>query len=241
LILLERHEGAQTSAQILEQFFPGISRRSAESYMQFARAASKLPNFKQFCLERGGYSKGLTMLQSCTEAEIQEFEGSGELRGFTQDEIDRMSVVTMKKALRRAKEARGAAVKKAAETLAAENAGLAAENQALRAALKPQDLVAAQKIFGQMGKNLEAVGRLGRRLNMIVLAEDWPSRIKCLALLHQLRSLVDYLDDAILGKTAQFAASLELLDLRFGAGLQHGQALGVPPTLHAKLPEVGKL
>ncbi|MGP8051414.1 MAG: hypothetical protein ACLPYB_12500 [Desulfobaccales bacterium] len=123
LILIFQHEGAQTSALILEKFFPGISQRSAQCYMQFARAASTLPNFRAFCLERGGYSKGLTMLQAASEEQVQEFDETGVILGYSHDQIDAMSVLSLKKALRRAREyaeqkAQGAGAKSAKQLAA---------------------------------------------------------------------------------------------------------------------------
>ncbi len=103
LILIKAHDG-YTFTHILEQFFPGITYEAAKKYMRFARAASALPNFKAFCLERGGYSKGLTMLQAATEEQIQEFDDTGIILGYSQEQIDGMSVVSLKKALRRARE-----------------------------------------------------------------------------------------------------------------------------------------
>jgi hypothetical protein len=197
LILIERHEDAQTSAQILEQFFPGISRRSAESYRQFARAASKLPNFKQFCLERGGYSKGLTMLQACTEAEIQEFEANGELRGFTREEIAQMSVRTMQKALLKAKEAQQRAVEKATGKLEEENTRLKGEVEAMQAAMAPAGLEEAKRIFKQAVKHMEEAGKYLRKVDIKLLAEDFTTRIQCLADMHYLRSMVDHLEATI--------------------------------------------
>ncbi len=198
LILIERHEGVQTYALILEQYFPGVSRRAAFNYMQFARAASKLPNFKQFCLERGGYSKGLTMLQACSEAEIQEFEESGELRGFTQEDIANMSVRTMQRALLKAKEKLVAAVKKATEKTEGENAELTEKVAALEAALKPAELAGAVKIFGQITKNLNAAANFARRLDTKLLAADWNTRFRCLAQLHQLEMMVGQIQSSIM-------------------------------------------
>ncbi len=198
LILLERHEGATTLSQILEQYFPGINLRSAQRYIQFARTASKLPNFKQFCLERGGYSKGLTMLQACSEAEIENFDESGELRGFTQEEIANMSVRTMQRALLKAKDKMAAAIKKATEKTEGENAELSEKVAALEAALKPAELAGAMKIFGQITKNLNAAANFARRLDTKLLAADWNTRFRCLAQLHQLEMMVGQIQSSIM-------------------------------------------
>ncbi len=172
LILMDRHEGATTLSQILERYFPGINRRSAERYMQFARAASKLPNFRQFCLERGGYSKGLTMLQACTEEEIQDFEITGELRGYSKDEIDQMSVATMRRALLKAKEAQQKAVEKATDKVLAENVKLREEKEVLEAALMDPDVQAAFKIIRDIEKKLLDAAALIRKVSPALMERE---------------------------------------------------------------------
>ncbi len=172
LILMDRHEGATTLSQILERYFPGINRRSAERYMQFARAASKLPNFRHFCLERGGYSKGLTMLQAFTEEEIQDFEVSGELRGYSKDEIDQMSVATMRRALLKAKEAQQKAVDKATEKLNKENADLKEKNEVLEATLMEPDVQAAFKIIRDIEKKLMESAALIRKISPALMERE---------------------------------------------------------------------
>ena len=157
LILLYHHEGVQAPGQILEQYFPGISRSAAYSYMRFARMASKLPNFKRFCLERGGITKGLTMLETCTTEKIVEFNETGKLYDFTEDQLDNMSHRTMKKAFRAAREHERVAVRKATEGLTEQLATALAENKDLKsqvtAAKTPADaalalvLSAHDKIF----------------------------------------------------------------------------------------------
>lgn len=172
LILLEQHEGVQTSAQILDRYFPGISQNSAYRYMQFARAASKLPNFKQFCLERGGYSKGLTMLQSCTEAEIEQFADTGEVRGYSMEEISRMSVRTLQKALFKAKEKAAQAVEKATDKVLAENVRFREENEALKAALMEPDVQAAFKIIREAEKKFMEGAALLRKITPELLERE---------------------------------------------------------------------
>jgi hypothetical protein len=172
LILMDRHEGATTLSQILDQYFPGINRRSAERYMQFVRAASKLPNFKQFCLERGGYSKGLTMLQACTEAEIEQFADTGEVRGYSMEEISHMSVRTLQKALFKAKEKAAQAVEKAVDKTLAENVKLREENDALKAAMTEPDVQVAFKIIREAEKKFMEGAALLRKITPELLERE---------------------------------------------------------------------
>jgi hypothetical protein len=200
LILLDRHEGVQSIGLILDQFFPGISRSSAFSYMQFARAASKLPNFKQFCKERGGFTKGLTMLQSCSEAQMEEFDETGEVFGFTQDQIDNMSVLTLKKALRRAKEKEAAAVKKATSMTAAENAELKAKVDELSIALAAPDLEAAVKLIRAANKKVDDALQLLRRVDWKLVSSDWTVRLAALQVTNLIGNLVSTIDADILSQ-----------------------------------------
>ncbi len=135
LILLHEHEGVHTYALILEQHFPGISRRAAFTYMKFSRAAAKLPNFKAFCEEKGGFSKGLTMLTACTEEELAEFEAGGDLKGYKPDEIEMMSVRQLQKALRKADDDKARAVAAATHLLESEKEALADKVEGLEAQL----------------------------------------------------------------------------------------------------------
>ena len=200
LILMERHEGATTLSQVLEQYFPGVGRRSAERYMQFARAASKLPNFKQFCLERGGYSKGLTMLQSCSEAQIEEFDQTGEVFGFTQDQIDNMSVLTLKKALRRAKEKEAAAVMKATDKVLQENVNLREQVDEMAAALATPDLEAAKKLIRAAGTKIYDALELLRKVNWELVSRDWTLRLAVLQKTNHIGNVVQTIEAEILSR-----------------------------------------
>jgi len=135
MILLHDNE-VQTFALILEQYFPGISRRAAFNYMLFARQAAVLPNFKAFCEGGGNWSKGLTMLQACSGEEMEEFEETGALRGYKPDEIERMSVRQLQRALRRALEEKGKAVDRATEKLKEQNLLLNEQVEGLEAELQ---------------------------------------------------------------------------------------------------------
>jgi len=200
LILLHEQEEVHTYALILEQYFPGVSRRAAFNYMQFARAASKLPNFKQFCSERGGYSKGLTMLQSCSEAQMEEFDETGEVFGYTQDQIDNMSVLTLKKALRRAKEKEAAAVKKATGKTAEENAELKAKVDELSTALAAPDLEAAVKLIRAANKKVDDALQLLRRVDWKLVSSDWTVRLAALQVTNLIGNLVSTIDADILSQ-----------------------------------------
>jgi len=124
LNLIHKHENVQTFAQIIEQHFPGISLRTAYGYMRFAKAASALPNFKQFALASGGYSKALTMLEVCSGEEVQEFETTGDVLGYTAEDLRLMSARQMRQALLRAREKEKASVRRETAKAAGEIAEL---------------------------------------------------------------------------------------------------------------------
>jgi hypothetical protein len=197
LILIERHEGVETFPQLLDQYFPGISVSGAYRYMKVARALSNHPAFKTFIYERGAYSKALTLIEACTTEEIGDFEATGQLREFTQDEIDKMSVRQLKRALRRVKEKQAEAVKKATEKVEAENAELSAEVEALKAALAPAELAAAKKVFGRMAQKMGEILGLARKLDIKLLAADWITRIKTLQELARVENLIQELQARI--------------------------------------------
>jgi hypothetical protein len=200
LILIEKNEGVQTFGQILGEHFPGISRSGAYAYMQFARCASKLPNFKQFCLERGGYSKGLTMLQSCSEAQIEEFDQTGEVFGFTQDQIDNMSVLTLKKALRRAKEKEAQAVKQAVEKTATENSELKQKVDELTTALATPDLEAAIKLIRAADAKVQDALQLLRKVDWRLVSTDWTVRLAALQVTNLIGTMVGEIEANILSQ-----------------------------------------
>jgi hypothetical protein len=199
LILIHAHDG-DTFTHILQQYFPGTTYEAAKKYMRFARAASKLPNFKQFCLERGGYSKGLTMLQSCSEAQIEEFDETGEVFGFTQDQIDNMSVLTLKKALRRAKEKEAEAVKKAVGKTLEENAALTAKVDDLTTALATPDLEAAKKLIQAAGSKIHDALQLLRKVDLELVSRDWVERLAVLQMTNLIGSIAGAIEHDILSR-----------------------------------------
>lgn len=200
LILIEKHAGVETYPQILEQYFPGISVSSAYRYMKFARFASTLPNFKQFCLERGGYSKGLTMLEACSETQIEEFDQTGELFELTQDQIDKMSVLTLKKALRRAREKEAQAVKKAVEKTAEENAALTVKVDELTTALATPDLEAAKKLIKAADTKIYDALQLLRKVDWGQVNADWTLRLAVLEKTNHIIGMAGAIEHDILSR-----------------------------------------
>jgi hypothetical protein len=199
LILLHQHDG-DTFTYILEQYFPGTTYEAAKKYMRFARAASTLPNFKQFCLERGGYSKGLTMLQSCSQEQIEEFEETGELLGYNPDQIDKMSVLTLKKALRRAREKMDQAVMKATDKVLQENVNLREQVDELAAALAAPDLEAAKKLIRAAGTKIYDALELLRKVNWELVSRDWTLRLAVLQKTNHIGNVVQTIEAEILSR-----------------------------------------
>lgn len=199
LFILSENEDVQTFGQILNQYFPGISRAGAYNYIKIARGMAEHAAFQSITNERGGHCKLLTLMESCSDVELMELDTSGEVMGYTLDEIDKMSVRQLKKALRGAREKAKKDYEKTTDKLLTENVKLLEDNAAMKAALEPNGpaLQEAKKVFKQGVKHLEEVGILLRKADITVLAQDFPTRINCLALLHHLRSLVDYLEDSI--------------------------------------------
>lgn len=104
LILLREQEGVQTFAQILGKNFPGLSRRHAYNYISFAQKITQLPKIRDFAEGEGNFSKCLALLESLDEDELAALEAGEPIAGKTLDEIDKMTVRELKKALRKEKE-----------------------------------------------------------------------------------------------------------------------------------------
>jgi hypothetical protein len=173
LLILQLHE-SNSIGQILTDNFPGISRASAYGYMKVARAMAEYPAFKAFTCERGGYTKGLTLLESCTEEQVAGFDETGEVLGFTQDQIDKMSVLSLKKALRRAREKEAQAVRQAIEKTRLENDELRGQVRDLEAQVAagetPAD-AALKRIQGASGKIFDGIRLLGQVEEALLYAD----------------------------------------------------------------------
>ncbi|MGP8051602.1 MAG: DNA adenine methylase [Desulfobaccales bacterium] len=102
-----------TYSVLIQENFPYLNLRVAENYMAVTRAMLTHPCFAAISKERGGYSKILTALRICSEAELQEADESGEIREIKIEQIGKVSVRTMEKSLIRAKEYCKASVRQA--------------------------------------------------------------------------------------------------------------------------------
>ena len=78
----------------------------------------------------------MTVLQICSEVEIEEADTTGEVRGYTMDKLSRMSSRTMQKALLKAEEAKKKAVAKATGEVLDDNAALREKVDGLEAELQ---------------------------------------------------------------------------------------------------------
>jgi len=189
LIKLERVKGAKTFSQIVEENFPGLNLRTAQMYMQVSGAFINHPAFQAFQKERGGYSKALTILQMCSEREIEEADKTGEVRGYTMEKLLLMSSRTMRKALLKAEEAKEKAVMAATEKTGKENLALLERVAELEAALAPPGVRAAYEVVhkaqGKFMQVTQLLGKIPRKLidqdqglqNLILAACDGFQRV----------------------------------------------------------------
>lgn len=174
LLLLQRNEGAQTFAQLLDENFPMICRRTAENYIRIARTLAEHPAFKAFVYERGGHSKLLTLLQMCSEEQIADLAENDELL----DKIDQMSNRQLKKVLRREREKAAADKKKDTEGLRQENAELRTQVKGLEAEVAAGETAAdkaMKQILGANAKIFEGI-RLLNKVPMATLTADKTTR-----------------------------------------------------------------
>lgn len=85
----------QTFAVIIKEKFPYLNERTAFNYIAVTTAMLSHPCFAPISKERGGYSKLLTALRICSEAELLEADASGEIRGEKIEQLGKMSVRTL--------------------------------------------------------------------------------------------------------------------------------------------------
>ena len=142
----------------------------------------------------------MTMLQSCSEAQIEEFDQTGEVFGFTQDQIDNMSVLTLKKALRRAKEKEAAAVMKATDKVLQENVNLREQVDEMAAALATPDLEAAKKLIRAAGTKIYDALELLRKVNWELVSGDWTLRLAVLQKTNHIGNVVQTIEAEILSR-----------------------------------------
>jgi hypothetical protein len=161
LLILEKYEDGAALRRILNDKFPGISRSSANRYIKVARAMAEFPNFGDFVRERGGYSKGLTLLESCTPEELAEFEENGNILDYAPDQVDKMSHRQLKKAILRAREKAEADKRKATAHLSKEIAELREENLDLKAQVGAGETEADKAIKRIQGANDKILAGLG--------------------------------------------------------------------------------
>lgn len=164
-----------TYSVIIEENFPGLNLRVAENYMAATKAMINHQAFQAFQKERGGYSKILTALRICSELEIQGVDESGELRGYKVEQLAKMSVRTMQKALFLAEEKKAQAVKKAraeSEPLKQEITDLKGEVEGLKAALMEPDVQAAFKIIREAEKKFMEGAALLRKITPELLERE---------------------------------------------------------------------
>ena len=103
LMILKEREDVQAFAQILEDDFEGMGKRSAFNYIAFAKRCIDLPKIKSFSEAKGNWSKVLALLNSCTEEQLKEIEEKG-IKGKALDEFDGMSVRDFKRLLTKYKD-----------------------------------------------------------------------------------------------------------------------------------------
>lgn len=188
MILLYEND-RHTYAGILEQYFPGVSERTARNWRNFARQMAAHPQFRAFVAERGGYSIALTVLEGVSAEDLQEFEETGLLKGYTREQISKMSVRTLQKALAAAKVKEAKAVMAATEKVGKENLALLERVEELEAALAPPGVRAAYEVVhkaqGKFMQVTQLLGKIPRKLidqdqglqNLILAACDGFQRV----------------------------------------------------------------
>ena len=104
LILLREMEGCPNFGQLLEKYLPGLKRQRAYEYILFAQKITGLPKLMDFAQGGKNWVKILLLLEACDEDELAALEAGESIAGKTLDDVDKMTVRELKKALRKAKD-----------------------------------------------------------------------------------------------------------------------------------------
>jgi hypothetical protein len=134
LLLLKENEGVHTCALILDEHFPGLSRRSAFNYMLFAKKAADLPKFRAWAEGKDNYSKALALMTELSEADLADFESEQSLLGLPKDKLDRLSVRELKDYIKKLKKQHDNELIKVGGDRVTENERLKKRLEALEAA-----------------------------------------------------------------------------------------------------------
>jgi hypothetical protein len=114
LLIIQQHEGVHARVdKIIDENIPTLGRSATYGLMKASRAIAEHPNFASFLCNRGGYTKILTIVESCSEEEILRFDESGEVLGLNRDTIANMSGRQLRKIALRAKEKEAQSVRRA--------------------------------------------------------------------------------------------------------------------------------
>jgi hypothetical protein len=204
LVLLWENENRQTYADILEDHFGGMPERTARQYRRFVRFAERFPRFKDLFTRPRMVYKGMALLEGLKdpeiEAELAEFEATGQWGDLAASDLMEKSVRELKGENRRLRREREEAVARATRDLAAENEKLRGELEVLEAAReRVQDLKAARRLI-QAGASLirkaaETLGRVDWRL----VAEDEGTRQMAILERGAADRLAGYLDGVLFG------------------------------------------
>jgi hypothetical protein len=198
LLLLREHEGVTTLLQILEENFAGMNRMTAWRYMLFAKKAADLPKFQAWADGRGNWCKALALLEACDEEDLAEFEEGGDILGLKTDEIERLSVKQLQKALRLAQEKQEKAVKKATEQTAQENVRLKEEVADLTAALSEPDIEAAMTIIKAVDKKIMEATQLMRKIPWGLVEREEAIRSLLIGVVGLQTTMIQRLEDNLL-------------------------------------------
>lgn len=130
LMEIKEREDAKTFSQILSEEFGGMSLRSAQHYMLYAKKCVDLKKIKEFGVKN--WSKMITLMHSTTDEQLKEIEDKG-INGKVLDEFDGLSVRDFKKLLKKYKTDTEKVVKAETHDLKVERDSLVKELDRLKA------------------------------------------------------------------------------------------------------------
>ena len=98
MIWIREEESGQTFAQILNQFFPNLSKRTVTNFMRLARVSVQHPKL-QGLIEKQR-SKAIALLEILNEEDLTEFDEAETIAGMAIDDVEKMSARQLKDELR---------------------------------------------------------------------------------------------------------------------------------------------
>lgn len=174
LFLLKEKETCPKFGQVLENYFPGLSRQRAYEYMLFSQKIINLPKLQEFADGKKNWTKALALLESFDEDELKALDSGESIAGHTLDQFDTMTLKELKTALRKEKkkhEKETAALKGDIEHLEEEKTEIKEKLDTARAGVRtPEQYL---QMYKKADKHITEAVKIIKALPVDLLKEDF--------------------------------------------------------------------